>query len=228
MQEETFYLIYLDRTLSINWWGVFLKDKPIFYDSDILICFLAIHRVDILKKLFSKVIVPAPVYHELINIEKYKYIRNKLHSLISDGFVEVSEFEFASPEESKYNLIRRGFWSDGNPIGKGESAAMAFAIENNGIVASNNLTDVLDICDDYEIPILTSSIILAFCFELNLMSKQEIESVWKEILDNTKQKLPKETFNEYFNELFENDCVELLKNYNFKRHYAISQKKAKI
>ncbi len=39
------------------------------------------------------------------------------------------------------------------------------------------------------------------------MSKEEIESVWKEILDNTKQKLPKDTFNEYFKELFEDDCV---------------------
>ena len=45
--------------------GIDLDFKPVFYDSDILICFLAISRQDILKKLFSKVIIPAPVYYEL-------------------------------------------------------------------------------------------------------------------------------------------------------------------
>ena len=171
--------------------------------------------------------MPAPVYNELINIVKYKNLKNDLNFLINDGFVEIEELEFASPEETTYNLISRGFWSDGNPIGKGESAAMAFAIENNGIVASNNLTDVVDICESYEIPIITASMIMAFCLELNIISKVEIESVWKKILDNTKQKLPKNTFNEYYDDLFKKDCVELLKNYNFKKLYNISQKRKK-
>ena len=57
-------MIFLDRILFIDG-GIDLDFKPVFYDSDILICFLAISRQDILKKLFSKVIIPAPVYYEL-------------------------------------------------------------------------------------------------------------------------------------------------------------------
>jgi predicted nucleic acid-binding protein len=34
-----------------------MSNKPIFYDSDVLICFLEIDEQEILKKLFSKVIV---------------------------------------------------------------------------------------------------------------------------------------------------------------------------
>ena len=101
---------------------------------------------------------------------------------------------------------------------------MALAIENEGIVASNNLSDVVDICDDHGIPIITSSIILAFCLELNIMSKDEIESVWWKILTETKQILPKETFEEYYRELFGGDCKKLLKDYDLKSHYKNEKK----
>lgn len=73
------------------------------------------------------------------------YLVKYYNFLINDGFVEIGELDFSSPEWNTYNLIRRGFWTDGNMIGRGESAAMALAIENNGIVASNNLSDVLEI-----------------------------------------------------------------------------------
>lgn len=42
-----------------------MPNKPIFYDSDVLICFLEVNEGDILKKLFSKIIVPDVVYEEL-------------------------------------------------------------------------------------------------------------------------------------------------------------------
>ena len=204
-----------------------MVDKPIFYDSDVLICFLAINQSDILKNLFSKVIVPEPVYIELINITVYQNIKQNLNFLMQENFVEIAEVDFASPEGNVYNMIRRGFWSGGNWIGRGESASMALAIENKGIVASNNLSDVQEICDDYEIPVITASIILAFCFELNLMDEEEVESIWQKILTKTKQIMPTETFGKYYDELFKNDCNVLLKGYDFKKHY-LNSKKVKI
>lgn len=45
--------------------GGFMSNKPIFYDSDVLICFLQINEHQILKKLFSKIILPEKVYEEL-------------------------------------------------------------------------------------------------------------------------------------------------------------------
>ena len=204
-----------------------MSEKHIFYDSDVLICFLEINKQGILKRIFSKIIVPDVVYLELNKKNSNQDVKNNLASLINDGFVEIRPIEFGTPKYFDYTCMIEGFWSDDEPIGFGEAAAMALAIKDFGIVASNNLADVEELGKANDIPILTFSMIMAFCFELNIMSKQEIESVWKEILDNTKQKLPKETFNEYFNELFENDCVRLLKNYNFKSHYSVSQKRKK-
>lgn len=75
-----------------------------------------------------------------------------------------------------------------------------------------------------DIPILTFSMIMSFCFELDLMSKKEIEVVWKKVINGTAQILPFKTFNEYYNSLFKDDCVNLLKNYDFKKHYKKEKK----
>ena len=204
-----------------------MSNKPIFYDSDVLICFLEINESDILKKVFSKIIIPDVVYQELNKKRSNKDVKNNLNSLIKDGFVEIKTIEFGTPEYYDYTCMIEGFWTNDEPIGFGEAAAMALAIKHYGIVASNNLSDVKDLGKANQISILTFSMIMAFCLELNIMSKDEIESVWKKILNNTKQKLPKNTFNEYYTDLFENDCAELLKNYNFKKHYNVSQKRKK-
>lgn len=69
--------------------------------------FFSYNRCEILKKLFSKIIIPSPVYYELIRIEKYENLKDELNSLINEGFVEIQEFDFASPEETNFNLIHR-------------------------------------------------------------------------------------------------------------------------
>lgn len=72
--------------------------KPIFYDSDVLICFLEIGEQNILKKLFSKIIVPELVYLELNRNKSPKTVKNNLKQLINDGFVEIETIEFATPD----------------------------------------------------------------------------------------------------------------------------------
>lgn len=201
-----------------------MQNKPIFHDADVLICFLEINEHGILKKLFSKVIVPEIVYVELNRKKSHPNVKKNLKTLIGDGFVEIEKIEFATPEYYDYTCMVEGYWTDDEPIGFGEAAALALALKHNGIVASNNLSDVKDLSNLDEIPILTFPMIMSFCFELNLMSRNEIDSVWNEIINNTNQKLPKNSFGEYYYELFKKDCRELLKDYNFKKHYMSSKK----
>ncbi|MBQ9026024.1 MAG: hypothetical protein IJ104_06595 [Methanobrevibacter sp.] len=96
------------------------------------------------------------------------------------------------------------------------------AIENNGIVASNNLKDIEYICYDFNIPIITAPILLAFAFELKIYSKCQVNQIWKNILNNTYQKLPKQTFDEYYEELFQKDCKILLKDYDLERNMKLT------
>ena len=144
--------------------------------------------------------------------------------LLNDGFVEICQIEFGSPEYFSYSCMIEGYWTNNVPLGFGEAAAMALALKHCGIVSSNNLSDVKDLGELDEIPILTFSMIMSFCFELNLMSEGEIEVVWRKILNTTNQKLPTQTFKEYYNELFKKDRQALLKGYDFKKHYYSSKK----
>ena len=145
-----------------------MSTKPIFYDSDVLICFLQINEFKILKKLFSKVIVPEVVFKELNRKKSHQNVKNNLKLLIGEGFVEIEKIELGSPEYFDYTCMIEGFWTDDEPMGYGEAAAMALAIKNFGIVASNNLSDLEDLSMMDDIPILTFSMIMSFCFELNL------------------------------------------------------------
>ena len=91
--------------------------------------------------MFSKIIIPTPVHKELSNESTPSIIKENLRSLIKAGFVEVKDMSIVSKEYITYSCIEQGLWS-GKRIGKGEASVIAFAIENNGIVASNNLSDV--------------------------------------------------------------------------------------
>ena len=196
-----------------------MNHKPIFYDSDVLVCFLEINEYKFLQKLFSKIILPKKVYDELTRERTPKIIKNNLNHLIKENFIEIREIEFASNEYVNYNCISKGYWSkNGSEIGSGESAAIALAIENKGMIASNNLRDIVDICYDFNIPIITTPILLSFAFELKIYPKIRIGEIWTNIINNTYQKLPKKTFNEYYEELFKKDCKILLKNYDLKKY----------
>ncbi|WP_407379435.1 hypothetical protein [Methanobrevibacter sp.] len=47
-----------------------------------------------------------------------------------------------SEEYTKYKCIKNGYWDNFKVVGKGEAAALSYAIVNDGIIASNNLSDV--------------------------------------------------------------------------------------
>lgn len=130
---------------------------------------MEINEQDILKKLFSKVIVPEQVYKELNRKKSHQNVKNNLKLLINQNFVEIAKIEFATPEYYDYTCMIEGFWTHDEPIGFGEAAAMALAIKHFGIVASNNLSDLDDLTKLDDIPILTFPMILSFCFELNIL-----------------------------------------------------------
>lgn len=117
-------------------------NKPVFYDTDCLESFLFVGAGYILESLFSKIIIPEQVYNELTDKSTPPVVKTNFKNL-KEGFVEIREITFASQEYTTYKLIEKGFWSEtGKVCGPGESAAMALAHLNNGIVASNNLSDV--------------------------------------------------------------------------------------
>ena len=184
-------------------------DKPVFYDTDCLESFLFVDAGYILERLFSKIIIPEQVYEEIL-VEKTSLIVKTNFEKLKVGFVEIREIQFASQEYTTYKSIERGFWSQtGKVCGAGESAAMALAHLNNGIVASNNLSDVEEYIGSLEIELITSSMILSKAVEKDIISEDGANALWKEMV-NEGIDLPKDTFTQYYNELYETDCERFL------------------
>lgn len=186
-------------------------NKPVFYDTDCLECFLFVDAGNILEELFSKIIIPEQVYSEIM-AENTPAIVKKNFKNLKNRFVEIKEISFLSQEYTTYNLIKKGLWSKtGKICGSGESAAITLAHLNNGLVASNNLSDVEEYIESLDIELITSSMILSKAVERDIISKENADDLWKGMI-NKGIKLPKESFSDYFDELYETDCEKFLNN----------------
>lgn len=191
--------------------GQITLNKPVFYDTDCLECFLFVDAGNILEELFSKIIIPEQVYSEIM-AENTPAIVKKNFKNLKNRFVEIKEISFLSQEYTTYNLIKKGLWSKtGKICGSGESAAITLAHLNNGIVASNNLSDVEEYIESLDIELITSSMILSKAVERDIISKENADDLWKGMI-NKGIKLPKESFSDYFDELYETDCERFLNN----------------
>ena len=185
-------------------------NTQVFYDTDCLECFLFVDAGYILEELFSKIIIPEQVYNELMDNNTPSIVKTNFNKL-KDGFVETREIQFASPEYTAYKAIEKGLWSKtGKICGSGESAAMALAHLNDGIVASNNLSDVEEYIGSLDIELITSSMILSKAFEKDIVSETTANSLWKGML-NEGINLPKGSFSDYYGELYRKDCEKFLK-----------------
>lgn len=190
-----------------------ILNKPVFYDTDCLECFLFVNGGYILEKLFSKIIIPEQVYAELMDNKTPPIVKTNFKKL-KDGFVETKEIKIMSQEYTTFNLIKKGFWSQtGKCCGDGESAAMALAYLSNGIVASNNLSDVEEYIESLDIELITSSMILSKAFEKDIVCEDTANELWKEMIKKGID-LPKNSFKEYYDELYESDCERFLKANN--------------
>ena len=203
--------MFLDQILFITFKkGIFLNDKPIFYDTDCLASFLIIDQVSILQKMFSKIIIPTPVYDELSNESTPVVIRNNLKSLIKTSFVEVKDMSITSREYTAYSCMIKGFWGKKH-LGKGEASVIAFAIENDGIVASNNLSDVKEFTDKYKLPLITTAIILAKAVETHLIDEFKANKLWEKMLEKNRN-LPDDSFSNYYQDKYKKDCDDFFLN----------------
>ncbi|MCL2115635.1 MAG: hypothetical protein FWH29_05375 [Methanobrevibacter sp.] len=187
-----------------------MNDKPIFYDTDCLASFLIIGKDFILQEMFSKIIIPTPVYDELFNESTPVIIKNNLKSLIKRGFVEVKDMSITSREYTAYRCIIDGLWGE-KRLGRGEASVIAFAIENKGIVASNNLSDVKEFTDKYNLPLLTTAIILAKAVESHLINESKANKLWKKMLEKNRN-LPDDSFSNYYQNKYKTDCDDFFLN----------------
>lgn len=181
-----------------------LFETNVFYDSDCLSCFLAVRECGILQKLFTKIIVPVVVEHEILDDGTPQHIKDNFNKLVNLEFVEVRQMEVGSSEHELFNDIKRDY----EFMGDGEAAVIALTRENGGVIASNNLRDVKDYVEDYDLNLITTAFILALAYEKCIKTKEELDNIWQDMINNgRKRSLPRNvnSFTQYYDELYFDD-----------------------
>lgn len=69
--------------------------------------------------------------------------------------------------------------------------------KKEGILASNNFTDIKHFVDEYQMPLLTSAYMICISVEKRLISKGKASDMWNKMWENGVT-LPKSTFEEYY------------------------------
>ena len=169
-----------------------MNNKEIFYDTDCLSCFISINDVTILKQLFERVIIPYEVYEEFSRVIILKMRVDELHY---EGFLEIKDFDV---ESESYNLFLKlcdGEFT-GRKIGDGEAATITLAVENKGILASNNTRDVNDAVKYFNLTRIKTGDILVKAFNCDIITEKEGNEIWNKML-NQKRYLTEKSFSDY-------------------------------
>ncbi len=74
----------------------------IFYDRDCISSFLKINKTELLKKLFSEILVPKQVYDELTTPDSYWLVKQKIELLKKEGYVKIAYIESSYNELKNY------------------------------------------------------------------------------------------------------------------------------
>lgn len=169
--------------------------EELFFDTDCLSAFLWINNMNILQKLFAgKIILPEPVYLELSN-PGIPHIKQRADALITDRAATVQEIKAGTKAYEIYMALVNGE-KGRKSIGRGEAGGIALAKTYNGILASNNYSDIAPYIEQYHIKHTDTGHILLEALEKDLITESDGNSIWQQMLAK-RRKLPCSSFTEY-------------------------------
>ncbi len=191
-----------------------MTKRKVYGDTDCLSSFLWLDEVSLLESLLDGVVIPQAVDQELKAKGTPLQVVENLERLKEKKFIRVYNIDLHSAEHRWYDEIRAEYLMNrGYPIGHGEAQAMAFAIENGGILASNNLSDIKYFVDKFRLPLLTSAYMIATAVNKDYISYEDAESTWQQ-MDINGNYLPG-SFEDYYQGQYIRDFKEYGKRLGF-------------
>ena len=164
-------------------------EPPIILDADLLSSFAWVKRMDILERLYSKrMVVLEEVLEEL---KRVSHLASKVGLSIRNGHIKCEAMLADSPEALQLaKLLESGRY------GSGEASCMAYLTQHDGILGSNNLSDVKEFCTKNKKRLLTTADVLHKAYKTGYINLDEANKTWAKMLSK-KQKLPTPSFTEY-------------------------------
>ena len=165
-----------------------------YFDTDCLSAFLWTQEESILAKLFpQKIILPYQVYDEL---KKVPHLLARVDTLKRNGELRVESIEVDSDEYDDYLRMTTSPDDGMRIIGRGEAAGIAMVRHRGGILASNNLRDILPYIQKYSLQHTTSGDIMIEALKAGLITEQQGNTIWANMLARRRM-LPAATFSDY-------------------------------
>ncbi len=173
-----------------------MSDRKLFFDTDCISAFLWVGVDAILPKLYpGRIIIPEPVYNEISN-PRISHLKQRIDILKAKGLVKVAPIQFGEPEYDLYMKMANAPEKGKTIIGKGEASVLALAKEREGIVASNNLRDIMQYINEFKLAYMTTGDIMIEAYEKSLITEEQGNSIWASMLAK-RRKLGAISFSEY-------------------------------
>lgn len=170
--------------------------KQVFIDTDCISAFLWVNNQSIIAQLFPKnIIIPSQVYRELSN-PLTPHLKSRIDELLSSGDALIESSIVGSSEYNLYYKLTHHYDENHKIIGDGEAAAIAMAKERNGILASNNLRDISNYVEEFNLEHITTGDILKMALDKGLINEHQGNTIWANML-NKKRKLGFQSFSDY-------------------------------
>ena len=141
--------------------------------------------------------IPSPVYTELsYENPRIRALRDRLDVMIDTKQCILKDIMIGTVEHELYYRLTVLPENNHTVIGKGEAAAIALAKINRGIVASNNLSDVLTYTQEFKLAHKTTGMILVEALQQHHITETEGNALWFSML-RKKRRLGAASFSEY-------------------------------
>ena len=167
----------------------------IYFDTDCLSSFLWVSREYLLIRLYKgKIILSQQVYREITIVPQLKV---KVDKFIDSNEFTRCDFQIDSSEAVLYMQLTKHPEKGRKIIGNGEASVISLAKCRDGIVGSNNLKDIREYLDDYNLRHISTAEILNDALNQKLIDIKVGNNIWRD-MRNRNIWLPAESFSDYY------------------------------
>jgi predicted nucleic acid-binding protein len=152
----------------------------VYFDTDCISSFLWVKGEHLLLNLYpGRIVIPKQVY---IEISSVPHLRARIDACRKNSDITITEILAGTYEHKRYSELTRNPKPGYAIIGKGEASSLVLAESNNGVVASNNLKDVLRYVRDLGLQHKTTGDIMMEALDSGLITEHEGNFLWSGML----------------------------------------------
>lgn len=174
--------------------------EPLFFDNDCISAFLWVGEQSILAQMYpGRIVIPQPVYEEL-SVPGVLHLKEKIDLMIQRGQAVLQTISTDSETYSLYYQMTQEPGAGHKVIGNGEASCIALAKEEKGIIASNNIRDIQEYIEEFELQHITTGDIMVEAFRAGLISESQGNVIWSNML-RKRRKIGADSFTEYLQDI---------------------------